>query len=480
MGHRTSKTKIAHSQSHHAIAGNHPKPYCAATGRRPSPCIEIEELGGSFVAFVKDKFSYLSPKFNKLTDSRDSTRCRYTPAELIWAALLMFLVRFGSRNQMDAQRNVGALPKAIASFAGRTLSDMPVDRQQLTSCSDNIMRFLTTLPTEELEEIELCIIKILIQSRLFDGSRVFDRYYCIIIDGSIREKCRKGFEHDGKTHAGCKYRYVLQASIVLFGHPIPLMQEHMDMVNPETEKEDCEINAARRLFPKLKTAFPRANLLIIGDALYACRPIAKECKDYSWCFCFTFKQGRTPAMWQEALTLMDVTTENVLEYDNKAESNADRRHGHIRWINDLEFSEDKSNSLCVTAMEQYETYQGTQTHYAWISNVPGINQKNVMLLINATGRERHQIEDQFNTQKNNGIGMEHVFCADATASKNLYSIMQIAFILWTLFYHGLLKRVCKWAKTWSQIAIAKCLSEALRHIGGAPPGIKIGQLRFVT
>jgi len=392
----------------------------------------------------------------------------------------MFLVRFGSRNQMDAQRNVGALPKAIASFAGRTLSDMPVDRQQLTSCSDNIMRFLTTLPTEELEEIELCIIKILIQSRLFDGSRVFDRYYCIIIDGSIREKCRKGFEHDGKTHAGCKYRYVLQASIVLFGHPIPLMQEHMDMVNPETEKEDCEINAARRLFPKLKTAFPRANLLIIGDALYACRPIAKECKDYSWCFCFTFKQGRTPAMWQEALTLMDVTTENVLEYDNKAESNADRRHGHIRWINDLEFSEDKSNSLCVTAMEQYETYQGTQTHYAWISNVPGINQKNVMLLINATGRERHQIEDQFNTQKNNGIGMEHVFCADATASKNLYSIMQIAFILWTLFYHGLLKRVCKWAKTWSQIAIAKCLSEALRHIGGAPPGIKIGQLRFVT
>ena len=81
----------------------------------------------------------------------------------------MFLVRFGSRNQMDAQRNVGALPKAIASFAGRTLSDMPVDRQQLTSCSDNIMRFLTTLPTEELEEIELCIIKILIQSRLVIG-----------------------------------------------------------------------------------------------------------------------------------------------------------------------------------------------------------------------------------------------------------------------------------------------------------------------
>ncbi len=72
------------------------------------------------------------------------------------------------------------------------------------------------------------------------------------------------------------------------------------------------------------------------------------------------------------------------------------------------------------------------------------------LLTDATGRERHTIEDPFSTLKNNGIGMEHVFCAEATASKNLYSLMQIAFMLWTLFHHGLFRRICAWAGTWPQ------------------------------
>jgi hypothetical protein len=46
----------------------------------------------------------------------------------------------------------------------------------------------------------------------------------------------------------------------------------------------------------------------------------------------------------------------------------------------------------------------------------------VAVVVNSGERERHLIEDTFNTQKNNGIGLEHVFCAQATASKNYYTI----------------------------------------------------------
>ena len=56
----------------------------------------------------------------------------------------------------------------------------------------------------------------------------------------------------------------------------------------------------------------------------------------------------------------------------------------------------------------------------------------------------------------------------------------VAFMLWTLFHHGLLRRICAWAGTWSQVAIAKSLLEGLRLFGGADPGFKVGQLRFVT
>ncbi len=322
-------------------------------------------------------------------------------------------------------------------------------------------------------------MKDLFESRLFDGSRVFGTYR-IVIDGSVREKCRKGFEEGGKANGGGHYRYVLQASVLLCGHPIPLMQEHIDVDDPVSEKEDCEINAALRLLPRLTKAFPRTSFIVLGDSLYACRPVAALCSRLGWRFCVTFKEGRTPAVWQEAVALMDVASENALSYNDKPNTHPDCRRSRLRWAQYIDFSEKEDGSLVVMAIEQRETHKGTETRYAWISDVPRINCGNVILLVDATGRKRHPIEDKFNTLKNNGIGMEQVFCANATASKNLYSLMQIAFMLWTLFHHGLLRRVCAWAGAWPQVAIAKSLLEGLRLLDGADPGFRVGQLRFVT
>jgi len=431
------------------------------------------------MAFIEGKFGHLTQLFNQLPDLRDKDCCRYTPAEFVWTLLLMFLARTGSRNQIDSKRNSGALPDALARLAGRGRNDMPADGLRRISCSDNIMVFLKKLPPQHLEAMQVALVKDLFESRIFEASRAFGKYHRIVIDGSVREKCRKGFEEGGKSNGAGRYRYVLQASVLLFGHPIPLMQEHIDVDDPVAEKEDCEINAAKRLLPAIKEAFPRMDFIIIGDALYACRPIVAECTRLGWRFCFTFKQGRTPAVWEEALALMDADPGNALRYQDKPDTDPDRRMGCVRWAQDIDFSEKGDNSLLVTAIEQTETHRETETRYAWISDVPRINVNNVMLLVNATGRMRHLIEDEFNTKKNNGIGMEHVFCAQTTASKNLYSIMQIAFMLWTLFHHGLLKRVCAWARTWSQVAIAKSLLEGLRLLGGADPGFTVGQLRFV-
>jgi hypothetical protein len=45
---------------------------------------------------------------------------------------------------------------------------------------------------------------------------------------------------------------------------------------------------------------------------------------------------------------------------------------------------------------------------------------------------------------------------------------------------GAFLSICAWAGTWSQVAIAKSLLEGLRLVGGADPGFRVGQLRFVT
>ncbi|WP_205694291.1 hypothetical protein [Clostridium manihotivorum] len=49
-----------------------------------------------------------------------------------------------------------------------------------------------------------------------------------------------------------------------------------EFVENETEsvsKQDCEINAAKRLMKKLKYKFRKLNICLLGDSLYACEPI---------------------------------------------------------------------------------------------------------------------------------------------------------------------------------------------------------------
>jgi len=58
--------------------------------------------------------------------------------------------------------------------------------------------------------------------------------------------------------------------------------------------------------------------------------------------------------------------------------------------------------------------------------------------------------------------------------------MQLAYLLWTLFYHGLLTRLHAWAAKTAQATLARLLLEGLRVTGAADPGWKACQLRFVT
>jgi hypothetical protein len=91
---------------------------------------------------------------------------------------------------------------------------------------------------------------------------------------------------------------------------------------------------------------------------------------------------------------------------------------------------------------------------------------------------RHLIEDTFNTQKNNGIGLEHVFCAQATASKNYYTMMQVAQVLWIITCRGCLQRLYDWARRATGQGLARALWEGLRAARlplDLPP---LGQIRF--
>lgn len=48
------------------------------------------------------------------------------------------------------------------------------------------------------------------------------------------------------------------------------------------KKQDCEMNAFKRMAIRLKKNFPKLKFIITGDALYASGPFIKLCLDNKW------------------------------------------------------------------------------------------------------------------------------------------------------------------------------------------------------
>jgi hypothetical protein len=290
----------------------------------------------------------------------------------------------------------------------------------------------------------------------------------------VKEKCRRGFEEGGKSASDpARCRYILQLSVVgPEGTLWPLMHEEMDVDNPHTQKEDCELKAFQRLSSRLKREFPRLAICLVADALYCCQTVVAACQRFDWKYILSIKEGRQPTTWQETIKLLPFNRNNRLRLLLGPDGQAGQQD--FRWVENVLLGEHQTNVI----LQGEITTEPTATLYAYITNFSQLSPQRVALVVNSGGRERHLIEDTFNTQKNNGIGLEHVFCANATASKNYYTMMQVAQILWLLTCRGCLQRLYDWARRATELALAQAVWEGLRTARLPPDLPPLGQIRF--
>ena len=422
---------------------------------------------------VRAVFPRLNDWLNRLPDPRVQELCLYAAAHLWWQIIATFLSRKGSRNGYDEQRQEGAAAWNMGALCGQTAEDPRFAGAPTVTCSDNAAHHASRVDSEQVARIPVLMFRDLLERRLFEGVRLFDHWYVLVVDGSVKEKCRQGFHEGGKSSTGdARYRYVLQLSVIgPEGTLFPLMHEEMDVQNPQTEKEDCELKSFHRLSQRLKREFPRLPICLVADALYACQPIVVICQQFDWKYILTLKEGRQPTTWDETIRLLPLNQSNRL----RCRLGQDGKGGlqDFRWVEDVMLGEHQTNVIL-----SGEITAQTATLYAYITNFSNLSPARVAVVVNRGGRERHLIEDTFNTQKNNGIGLEHVFCAQATASKNYYTMMQVAQILWIITCRGCLQRLYDWARRATEQGLARALWEGLRAARlplELPP---LGQIRF--
>lgn len=264
------------------------------------------------------------------------------------------------------------------------------------------------------------------------------KYWRVIIDGTglfyFREKhCENCLvttvtrEVDGKEVKEKRYYHkVLEAKLLLSpGILISLDTEFIENEKEDVSKNDCEINAAKRLLERLHKDYPRLPVCLQGDALYAAETIMKMCRD--WKYILTQKATRQKVLAESYEWIASGGGAETL-------TGIGKEGGNGEYINHVEETAGKEEEADMYRY-RYETEEDGEKEiheFQWITNIE-LTKKNLEEMIEA-GRGRWKIENEgFNNQKNGIYDIEHLNSRDSNAMKNHYLITQIADIVMQIY-----------------------------------------------
>ncbi len=205
---------------------------------------------------------------------------------------------------------------------------------------------------------------------------------------------------------------------------LPLLNEPIVKEDGKT-KNDCEINAAKRLLPALKKAFPRLEIIISADALFADGPFIELIKNQGFSFIIRFKEGNKKTLMETVQTCIQKGKTDEFE---KHDKDNEILQGY-RFINDISLNKTHSyiniNYLDYREVDEKEK----EKNFAWITDIT-LSRENVYEVMRA-GRSRWKVENEtFNTLKNPGYHFEHNYGhGEKYLSTVIGTLMLLAFLL---------------------------------------------------
>ena len=467
MGKRIQRAQTPDSTNHSTESGHHPPSCRRPAGRKPGPAPEYETFGRQLEAVIAHCFPELNAWFDGLPDPRRQDLCTYLGRHIWWQITLTFLLRGGSRNAFDGDRNTGQLPANVVQLCNQIWDEIRLGTRRTVTCSENAVHHASRVAVSAVAQVPVYMVRRLIQMRMLDKGRLLDRWWLIAVDGTLQDR-----GHDTKE-GEARHRYVLTASLVgPYGLTFPLMSEFMDMHDPVRDKEDCELNAFRRLATRLRADFPHLPICLLLDGLYPVKPVFDICDEYEWMFVATLREGRQPLAYDEAVQTMMMSPSHIFRGQRNGEDGPVEQT--LRWTSDVPFGQHVFNVLF-----SGEISPTSATLWVWVTNLR-LSDERVYAIANHGGRARQGIENLFNVEKNGGFGLEHTFCANAQASQNYHLMMQVAFILWQLLAKGVLQRLTQACRKVTDVKLVELLRTSLLSVLVNPRAPAFGQLRFCS
>lgn len=282
---------------------------------------------------------------------------------------------------------------------------------------------------KDFEDIKYKLVNRQIRNKVFDNAKILGCFN-VMLDATRYQKAHYEVHpemlHQTKEGITTWYQAVEELKLVVNGMAISMCTEIIRNTDGE-DKQDCEINAMKRLLPKLHKYFPRLNLRIIGDGLYACKTFFNLCKQYNWEYIAVLQDKRIPRLIEEYEILVGREKDNIIFEKNSNEIKV------IQWVNNINYE-----NILVNVMEEitYNIEKNKQTRWVWVTNRI-VTKDNVKKLINIA-KNRSYIENQgFREQKiTTGLNLEHVYSKNFVAMQIIYQLLQISHMILQYIEHS--------------------------------------------
>lgn len=396
-----------------------------------------EDVEGSVIAYELRKIirSHYPDFYEKLANVADHRKRKdYRSDELLTAAISMFIFKSQSRNALNNdRRHSGQFTSNFQKLFKATLPHL-----------DAVQDFFEALPPHELEKVKVDLISRLIEKKVFYRYKMFE-HYMVAVDATGIVSCDWdrygcGLKKESKNGNTTFLYAVLEAKLVTeSGFCISLGSEWIINDNDKPyDKQDCELNAFKRLTEKLKKSFPRLPICILADALYANAPVMSICENNDWKYIITLQDGSLPCL-QDCLKDDKATHHNSFVHHLECTVKNTSIVQEFYWVEDLLHKKHTVHYLqCKETISKEKTNKTLTQNFVRITNLP-VSKTNVPRLSKA-GRLRWKIENEgFNEEKNNGYAMEHLYSRKSfTALQNYYQSMLIAHLI-----NQLLEQSCK-------------------------------------
>jgi hypothetical protein len=269
--------------------------------------------------------------------------------------ILLFLLKLEARRQIKYEFDAESFLNNLNVLAGT--------KQQSIAHPDTLAHLAKKLSPEQLSEIITKMINRLIRMRCLEQYRLFGKYYVIAVDGT-------GYINFGKNRHCSKcltktiestgekiyYHPILEAKLVTVnGLALSVATEFIENTDGKTT-QDCEQAAFYRLAERLKKRFPQLPICLALDSLYPGSPVFEVCRRNNWIYVITFKEGRMPDTYKEAMTIKSLQKENRFIHET------DEIRQEYSWGTDIDY---EGHVLYVLECKEYKKKGKTWKKFVW-------------------------------------------------------------------------------------------------------------------